>query len=33
MLGMLHHCLHTHQTYDEHNAFPALKTKIDKAAA
>jgi hypothetical protein len=29
---MLHHCLHTHQTYDEHKAFPAPQTKINNAA-
>jgi transposase len=32
MLGMLHHCLHTHQTYDEHKAFPAPQNKINNAA-
>jgi transposase len=30
MLGMLHHCPHTHQTYDEHKAFPPPQTKINK---
>jgi transposase len=33
ILGMLHHCLHTHQTYHEQKAFPVPQTKIDNAAA
>ncbi len=32
-LGMLHHCLQTGQTYDEHHAFPNQPSKIELVAA
>ena len=33
LLGCLHHCLHTHQTYDEATAFPATSSTPNARAA
>ncbi len=33
LVGILHHCLHTGQTYSESVAFPAVDQPADRAAA